>query len=54
LGGIPPHLGDTSGKGGWSFLSSSPSSKSNEELKEPLCGSPPLPFVEECLLDCLF
>jgi hypothetical protein len=54
LGGIPPHLGDTGGKGGWSFLSSSPSYESNEELEEPLCGSPHLPFAEECLLDYLF
>lgn len=54
LGGIPPHLGGTSGRGGWPFLPSSPSYEFNEELKEPLCESPPLPFVEGCFLDCLF
>jgi len=54
LGGIHPHLGDIGGKGGWFVLSSSTSSKSNEELEEPLCGSPPLPFAKECLLNCLF
>jgi hypothetical protein len=48
------HLGSTSGRGGWIFLPSSPLSKFDEQLEEPLCASPPLPFAEECLLDCLF
>ncbi len=52
LGGIPPH--PRGGRRGWSFLSSFPFSKCDEELKEPLCGFPPLPPTQECPSVCLF
>jgi len=54
LGGIPPHPGNIGGKGGWPFLLSSPLSKFNEEVKNPLCGSPPLSLAKKILLDYLF
>lgn len=46
--------GGTSGRVDWPFLPSSPLSESYEELEESLGGSPPLPPIEEHLLDYIF
>jgi hypothetical protein len=54
LGGIPPHPKGIGGRGVWPLLPYSPLFKSNEKLGESLGGFPPLPLVEECLMDYLF